>query len=90
MTPSKAHQPLAEHHLVELRADETVAMLAGMGALVCAHKVERLLGNRAHRLDVLVEAQIQDRPHMQAADGRVCVPGAAVPCFANTSVSRPV
>ena len=52
-------------------------MLAGMGAFVCADKVEGFLGNRTHRLDVLVKAQIEHRPHMQAADGCVRIPGAA-------------
>ena len=72
-----AHEPLAEHELVELRAHDAVAVLAGVRALVFAHERERLLGDGAHRLDVLVEPQVQDRPHMQAADRSVGVPGAA-------------
>ena len=72
-----AHQPVAEHRLVELGAHQAVAVLAGMGALVGAHHGERFLGDRAHRLDVLLLLQIEDRPHVQAADRGVRVPGAA-------------
>jgi hypothetical protein len=42
------NDPVAEHHPVELGADDAVAMLAGMAALVLAHHREGLLGDRAH------------------------------------------
>ena len=62
---------------VKLGAHQAIAVLAGMGALVRAHHGERLLGDRAHRLDVLLLLQVEDRPHVQAADRSVRVPGAA-------------
>ncbi len=77
-TSSKARtSSRAEHLVVEFRAHDAVAVLAGMRALVGAHQVERLLGDRPHRLDVLLKPQIQDRPHMQAADRGMRIPGAA-------------
>ena len=76
-----AHQFLAEHLLVELRSHDAVAVFAGMRALVGAHEVERLFGDRAHRLDVLVEPKIEHRPHVQAADRGMRVPGAARAVF---------
>src|SRR5262249_28515880 len=69
-----AHEPASEHRLVKLGAQDAVAVLAGMRALVFTHHGERLFGDRAHRLDVLVEAQIQYRPHVQAADPAVRLP----------------
>ena len=62
---------------MEFRTHDAVAVLAGVRALVLAHQGERLLGDRAHRLDVLLQAQIEHRAHMQAADRGVRVPGAA-------------
>ena len=73
----RLHQPLAEHELVEFRAHDAVAVLAGMRALVVAHHREGFLGDGAHRLHVLLLAQVQHRAHMQAADRGVRVPGAA-------------
>ena len=52
-------------------------MLARVRAFVGAHEFESLLGNRPHRLDVLLEPQVQHRPYVQAADRCVRVPGAA-------------
>ena len=52
-------------------------MLAGMRPFVGPHELKSLLGNGPHRLDVLLKAQIEHRPHMQTADGRVRIPGAA-------------
>ncbi len=72
-----AVEPLAEHRLMELRAHDAVAVLAGVRPLVIAHHGERLFGDGAHRLAVLVELEVQDRAHMQAADGGVRIPGAA-------------
>src|ERR1700693_1848794 len=64
---------------MEFRAYDAVAMLAGMGALEAAHQRERLLGDRPHGDDILFEAQVENRPHMQPADRRMGVPGAAGP-----------
>src|SRR6185437_15412484 len=62
-----AGEPRAEHRLVELRAHQPVAVLAGMRALVFAHHRERLLGDRAHGMRVFFLAKIEDRAHVQAA-----------------------
>ena len=67
----------AEHRLVEFGAHQAVAMLAGMRALVFAHHREGLFGDGAHRLDVLLELQVEHRAHMQAAFGGVRIHGAA-------------
>ena len=48
------NDPLAEHLRVKFGADEAVAMFAGMGAFILAHHRKGFLGDRAHRLDVLV------------------------------------
>src|SRR5262249_49316427 len=72
-----AHQPLAEHLLVEFRAHDAVAVLAGMGALVGPHQLEGLFGDGAHRLDVVLEAQVEHGAHVQAADRGMRIPGAA-------------
>ena len=71
------HQFGAEHHFVEFRAHDAVAMLAGMRALVFAHHGEGFLGDGAHGAHVLVEPQIEHRAHMQAADRGMRIPGAA-------------
>ena len=77
-TSSKARTSrLPNIELVEFRAHDAVAVLAGMRALVVAHHRERLLGDGAHRLDVLLQPQVEHRAHMQAADRGVRVPGAA-------------
>ena len=67
----------AEHRLVEFRAHQPVAMLAGMRALVLAHHLEGLFGDGAHRLDVLLELEVEHGAHMQAAFGGVRIHGAA-------------
>ena len=73
----RAHELRAEHEFVKFRAHDAVAVLAGMRALVGAHHRERVLGDRAHRLHVLVEPQVEHRTHMQAAGARMRIPGAA-------------
>ena len=70
-------QPRAEHRLVEFRTHQTVAVFAGMRALVFAHHRESFFGDRAHGVDILVQPQIQNRPHVQAARTGMRVPGAA-------------
>ena len=73
----RAHQPRAEHALVKFGAHDAVAVLARMRALVGAHQREGLLGDRAHRLDVLVQFQIEHGPDVQAPFRGVRVPCAA-------------
>ena len=51
-------------------------MLAGERALVLAHHRARLFRDRAH-LRRAVAAHVEDRPHVQRADGGVRVPRAA-------------
>ena len=70
-------QPIAEHRRVKLGAHDAVAVLARMRAFVFAHERERLLGDGTHRFHVLLEPQVEYRPHMQAADRSVRIPGAA-------------
>src|SRR6185312_7528845 len=70
-------QPRPEHRLVELGAQKTIAVLAGMRALVFAHHRERLFGDGAHRVHILLKPQIEDRPDVQAAGAGMRVPGAA-------------
>ena len=67
----------AEHRLVEFRAHEAIAVLAGMRALVFPHHREGFFGDGAHRLDVLFQFQVQHGAHMQAAFGSVRIHGAA-------------
>src|SRR6478735_4653512 len=73
----RAHQRRPEHLVVEFRAHDAVAVLARMRALVGLHHVEGFLGDRAHRLDVVLEPQVEHRPHVQAADRGVGIPSAA-------------
>ena len=68
-------QPLAEHRLVEFGADDAVAMLAGMGALVFADQLERLFGDRPHLPDFDVLLHVEHRPDVQAADRGMGIPG---------------
>ena len=70
-------QPPAIHRLVELAAHQTVAVLAGVRALVFAHQGEGFLSDRAHRAHVALEPQVQHRADMQAAFGGVRVPRTA-------------
>ncbi len=72
-----AREARAEHRLVEFRAHQPVAVLAGMRALVFAHHGEGLFGDRAHGMHVFVLAQVEHRPHVQAAGAGMRVPGAA-------------
>jgi hypothetical protein len=57
-----------------------------MRSLVLAHHRKGFLGDRAHRLDVLFEFQVQHRAHMQAAFGSVRVHGAAGAVFGEDGV----
>ena len=66
----------AEHRLVKLRAHQPVAVLARMRALVFADHREGLFGDRPHLFDLELLLQVEHRPHMQAADRGVRVPGA--------------
>ncbi len=77
----RARQARTEHRLVEFRAHQSVAMLAGMRAFVFAHHGESLLGDLAHGMHVFFLPQIQDRPHMQAAGAGMGIPGAARAVF---------
>src|SRR5258708_26158827 len=52
-----------------------------MGALIFAHERESLLGDPPHRLLVLVQPQVEDRAHMQAADGGMSIPRATRAVF---------
>ena len=79
--PEVGDDARAEHALVKLRADDAVAMLAGMRAFILAHHREGFLGDGAHRFDVLLELQVQDRTHMQAAFARMRIHGAAGAMF---------
>ena len=65
---------------------DAVAVLAGMRALVLAHHREGFLGDGAHRLDVLLELQVEHRAHMQAAFGGVRIHGAAGAVFGEDGV----
>ena len=75
--PEVGDEALAEHRFVEFGAHQAIAVLAGMRALVFAHQREGFLGDGAHRLDVLLQLQIQHGPHMQAAFGGVRIHRAA-------------
>ena len=66
----------AEHALVELAADDAVAVLAAVRPLVLAHQGEALLGDGAHGADVRRVLHVQDGADVQAADAGVGVPGA--------------
>jgi hypothetical protein len=70
------HHAGPEHGLVELRADQAVAVLPGVGTLVVADHGEGLLGDRPHLLDVGPVLHVEHRAHMQAADRGMGVPGA--------------
>src|SRR5207244_8091876 len=73
----RANQPRPEHLLVEFRADQPVPVLARVRAFVGAHELKSLLGNGPHCLDVILEAQVQHRPYVEAPYRCVRVPGAA-------------
>src|SRR5262249_29184359 len=70
-------EPRPKHGFVKLRAHDAVAVLTGMRAFVGPDHRECFLGDGAHRLDVFFEAQIEHRPHMQAAHRGMGVPGPA-------------
>ena len=65
----------AEERRDPLRAHQPVAVLAGVGALVAAHQLGRLLGDRAHAHRA-VALHVEHRAHVQAAHRGVRVPGA--------------
>ena len=65
--PKKRRNPFGAH--------QTVAVFARIGTLVFAHQLRCFLGNRAH-LYGTIGFHIEDRPHMQAADRGMCIPGA--------------
>ncbi len=80
------HQPRTEHGFVEFGADEAVTVLAGVRALILPHHREGFLGDRSHRLDVLVELEIEDGAHMQAAFRGVRIHGRAGAVFFEDAV----
>ncbi|MCG3189048.1 MAG: hypothetical protein LKCHEGNO_01291 [Burkholderiaceae bacterium] len=69
-------QPRAELPGDPLAATQAVAVLAAVGALELAHQLGGFLCDRAH-LGRPVATHVEDRPHVQRADRRVRVPGAA-------------
>ena len=73
----------AELPLDPFAAAQAVAVLAAEGALVLAHQRAGLFGDRAH-LGRAVGAHVEDGPHVQRADRRVRVPGAAAAVLART------
>ena len=56
-------------------------MFAGVRALVLAHHGEGFFGNRAHRLDVLLQLEVEHRTDVQASLGRVGIHRAARAMF---------
>src|SRR5690348_5610800 len=48
----------AEHALMKFRADDAIAVFAGMGAFVFTDNCESFLGNRTHSLQVFVEPEV--------------------------------
>ena len=73
----RAHQFRTEHEFMKFGTDDAVAMFARVRAFVFLHHGERLLGDGAHGLDVLLLPQIEHRPHMQTAGAGMRVPGTA-------------
>ena len=71
----RAHDALAEHFSVKLRAHDPVTVLAGVRAAVLADQLERFLGDRAQLSDVFVVLDVEHRAHVQTPDGRVRIPG---------------
>ncbi|KNX42615.1 hypothetical protein ROTO_09170 [Roseovarius tolerans] len=69
-----AQDARAEHRAVKLGAHDTVAMLAGMRALVVAHHLERGFGDLAHLAHVLFQLEVEHRAHVQAPLGGVGIP----------------
>src|SRR5205823_7420700 len=55
---------------------ETVAVLAGIRALVLLHHGARFLGDSAH-LACAIAPHVEDRAYVQRSDGGMRVPGAA-------------
>ena len=66
----------AELPLDPFAAAQAVAVLAAVGAAVLAHQRRRLLGDLPH-LGRAIAPHVQDGPHVQRADRRMGVPGAA-------------
>ena len=71
-----AHDAGPEHELVEFRANDAVAVFAGMGALVVADHGEGLFRDGPHFAHVAAGLHVEHRAHVQAADGGVRVPRA--------------
>ncbi len=66
----------SEHGGMELAARDAVAVLAGMAALVGAHKRKTFFGDRPHARHLGRVFHVQNRAHMQAADRGMRIPGA--------------
>ena len=69
-------QARTQDRLDPFRAHQSVAVLARERALVLLHQRAGFLGDRAHLLRA-VAPHVEHRAHVQGADGRVRVPGAA-------------
>ena len=64
---------VAEHLAHERAAHQAIAMLARKRAAEFEHQVGHLLGDGFRTSDALLGLQIDDRPHVQAADRGVRV-----------------
>ena len=72
-----AREPRADDGFYPLGAYQTVAVFARVGgAFVAPHQLARLFGDGAH-LPGAVFPHVQHRTHVQSADRRVRIPGAA-------------
>ena len=71
-----SNDPIPKHRAMEFRPHNTITMFAGMTALVFPHQGEAFLGNGAHFRNIRAILHVQHRPHMQAAHGRMRIPGA--------------
>ena len=71
--PERLVELRAEHLFVERTAHEAVAVLAGQRAAEFEHEVGHLVGDRLELRHAVRGLEIDDRPHVQAADRRVRV-----------------
>ena len=67
---------IPKHRAMEFRPHNAITMFTGMAALIRAHQREAFLGDGAHFLNVRAILHVQHRPHMQAANRRMRIPGA--------------
>ena len=72
-----AHHAGAKHLFMKFRAYEPVPMFARMRAFVFRDQIKAFFCDCTHGFHILIQLEIQDRPHMQTTNGCMGIPSAA-------------